>query len=95
MGFFLGPQLFSDGHSHNSTLEVAVKATKTLEPRHDTWDCHRTADQLTPKTTPGLIGSPMTHMECLGNGYVDGTCGYSFRCLVLPTSLRGWGFLKK
>ena len=29
-------------------------------PHPDTpWDCHRTAAPLTPKTTPGLIGSPM------------------------------------
>ena len=31
------------------------------------WDCHRTADQLTPPgTTPGLIGIYGSPMECLG-----------------------------
>ena len=27
-------------------------------PRRDPWDCHRTADQLTPLPPPQLIGSP-------------------------------------
>ena len=34
------------------------------------WDCHRTADQLTPKSPPQLIGIYASPMECLGDGSI-------------------------
>ena len=34
------------------------------------WDCHRTADQLTPKSPPQLIGIYASPMQCLGDGSI-------------------------
>ena len=72
-------------------------ATGSLrEPGHDrtqtraVWDCHRTADQLTFSTTPGLIGSPnwQSHGSCLGKKKRKKTTGCVWSWFLdLPNSL--------
>ena len=42
---------------HRSTWPASF--TGVVCPRHDSWDCHIDADQLTTLAPPHLIGSPM------------------------------------